>query len=135
VRDPVFWGLALLSGVLAGIAIWSRTSLSFAIPAAVGALIVGMIAGLSGLVRHPAAAPVGVAVPDMSPLTTIETALSSGTLGREYVILMLDVLERRSRRADLPIRAENDRLHLLQCSPKEFREFVEARVQDLEQSL
>jgi hypothetical protein len=132
VRDSI-WILALvLAGVATGVAVWAGPNLAVAVPAAVIAIAMGVLVGVSQAVKPSGPAPVEVEVPETTSLVVLESALTSGPLGRAYVLSLLDGLERRLRDRNAPMRSEADQQRLVRGSDAAFRTFVEKRLTELE---
>jgi hypothetical protein len=132
VKDSI-WILALvLAGIATGIALWAGPNVAVAVPAAVFAIIMGVLVGVSRALRPAGPAPVEVEVPETTTLVVLESALTSGPLGRAYVLSLLDGLERRLRDRNAPIRPESEQQRLVRGSNAAFRAFVDQRLTELE---
>ncbi len=131
-RDSI-WILALvLAGVGSGVAVWAGPNLAVAVPAAVLAIAMGVVVGVSRVVGVPVAEPVRVEIPETTSLVVLEKALTSGPLGRAYVLELMDGLERKLRDRNAPVRAAAERQRLLRSPDPVFRAFVEKRLAELE---
>ncbi|MFZ1023956.1 MAG: hypothetical protein WAN87_07470 [Thermoplasmata archaeon] len=131
-RDSI-WILALvLAGIATGVAVWAGPNLAVAVPAAVLAIVMGVLVGVSRALRPSGPTPVEVEVPETTALVVLESALTSGPLGRAYVLTLLDGLERRLRDRNAPIRPEAEQQRLVRGSDAAFRAFVEKRLTELE---
>jgi hypothetical protein len=133
VRDSI-WIVALVTAVFAtGLAIWAGPNLTIAVPAAVAAVAIGVGVGIWRALKPAPPATATSALPkEPTPLLDLEGALHSGALGRDYVLILLDTLDRRLRDRNLPKRAEKERQRLLSGPDAAFRAYVEGRVTELE---
>jgi hypothetical protein len=134
-NSPVGWGLPTLAVVATGIAYWAGPNLVLALPAAclavaaAGLLFVG--AGFDAAERRRTRAPARW----RPEVFRLRSAIRSGPLGREELVTTLDRVERSGPSPDLRTRSADEMQALIRVSPAEFRAYLRARIDDLEDRL
>jgi hypothetical protein len=131
VRAPFAWWWLALAALFSAFALWAASNYAVAVPAAAAAVLVAALA-LGDAVRRtssPRAVP-----PRVQPVPTsgVRRWLAAGELGREDLILLLDRLERKVLRPDLPARTPTEIGALVTLAPQEFYRYVADRIQALE---
>lgn len=128
---PFSWWWPALAAVFLVIAILASSNYSTAVPATAAAVILAAIAVIDA-VRRTGVAPTG---PLMSrPVTPsgVRNWLAAGKLGREDLVVLLDRLERRASRPDLPVRTPLEMGSILSLPPAEFLRYLSQRLDTLE---
>ena len=129
---PYGWGLVVTALAATGVAIWAGPNLSIAVPAAVIAVVAAALLFLEVALRSGTGRS-RLSAESLPPRpAAMRTAFVSGRLGRERLVLLLDVLDRRAGVSDRGPRSpdEIDRFSLM--PPEEFRAYLRGRVDDLE---
>jgi hypothetical protein len=129
---PYGWGLVIAAIAATAVAIWAGANLALAIPAAVVAisaatLLIAEVALRAGAGRSTVAP--GPASPQPAE---VRTALVSGRLGRERLVLLLDTLELRASGVKRGPRPPEEIDRIAKMPAEEFRGYLQARVDGLE---
>lgn len=123
--------LCVATAVGAGIAVAAGTNLTVIVPAA--AVAVGaaslLLFGVVERVRWPEVAPVTATPADIG---RVRSSMTSGAWGRADLIALLDHLDRSGAGRQLPSTSPEEVARLQRLSREEFREYLRARVSDLE---
>jgi hypothetical protein len=131
VSAPFTWWWPALAVALTLLAVLAASNYALAVPAAAAAVAFAAIAVGETLLRlrssHAAAAPIRTTRP-----SDVRDWLRAGGLGREELVLLLDRLERKASRPDLPARTPKEIGALLGLRPEEFRQYLTARLAALE---
>ncbi|MCI4364943.1 MAG: hypothetical protein L3K10_02620 [Thermoplasmata archaeon] len=131
-RVPAGWPLIVLAGGAVATAIYAGDDQAVAIPLAFLALL-----AIGGLLLWPAQRrAVATNVPGhgswLYAPSPLGAALRAGRSGRSEVVALIDELERKTSRPDLP-HTPGDELSRLRGLPRpEFREYVQERLDAIE---
>ncbi|MGP8077609.1 MAG: hypothetical protein ACLQD8_01985 [Thermoplasmata archaeon] len=130
---PFGWIWPTLAGIATAIAIVGRDDPVLAISGATFAVVTASLA-LAGVVRRPAADPLGT--PELGPVSPgrVREAFRSQTLGREDLVLLLDRIERAGRAPNLPLRSSAELKDIIHAPDETFRRYLTARVEAIEGS-
>lgn len=130
-RD-LFAVLLAVAVVATGIAVWAGPNFVIALPAAVAAVVAaGLLFLGAGLDRIPSRPLRSAPVPATS-MVGLRRAFTSGRLGRESLVETLDRLERAGPNPDLPALRPDEADRIWRMPPKEFREYLRERLDQLE---
>ena len=129
---PYGWGLVVVAVAATLIALWAGPNLAIALPAAVAAIgaaallfaEVGIRASTAR--RRRVTGDVGVKPEE------VRAALQSGPLGRERLVLLLEMLERHAEGPNSASKPPVDRDEIAKMSPQEFRAYLGSHLDDLE---
>jgi hypothetical protein len=130
-RAPFGLAWPAVAGVATGIALAASHNLSVAVPAAALAVVAGGLALVAALRPEPSRDDRPTFPSRISP---VREMFSSGPLGREDLVLLLDRIERTLSRPDLPPRPAQQIEALLSLPPAEFRRYLAARLAIIEGS-
>jgi hypothetical protein len=131
VRAPFAWWWPALAAVFAAIAIARSNNYAVAVPAAAGAVIAAAFA-VGDAVRRTAFPRTAPSQFRPVPRSGVRDWLAAGELGREDLVLLLDRLERKVLRPDLPARTPMEIGAIVNLGPSEFDRYVADRIQALE---
>ena len=130
-RAPFGWWWVVLAALFASLAIVASDSYAVAVPAAAAAVLAATLA-VADTVRRTAAARAPPARFRPVPRSGVRDWLAAGELGREDVVLLLDRLERKVARPDLPARTPMEIGALVDLDLPEFLRYVTERLDALE---
>jgi hypothetical protein len=131
VRAPFAWWWLVLAALFSAVALWQSSNYAVAVPAAAAAVLVAAFAVGDAVRRTSSSRAVPYRLPPF-PRSGIRHWLAAGELGREDIILLLDRLERKVLRPDLPARTPMEIGALVALRPSEFHRYVADRLQALE---
>lgn len=128
---PFGWRIPVVIAGATAIALWAGRNLEIALPAAVvavgaSALLVLEVWGLPAATR-PTARLLGE-----NPRVSVRDLFRSGRLGREEIVELLDRLERSGPDPFLPGKTPEELDRIARLPRAEFREYLRARIADLE---
>jgi hypothetical protein len=132
VRLPRGWPLLAIAGGAIAIGVYAGPNQGVATAGALVALVsIGVFA--AGLARHAAVEPRTAPPPRPYDATSpFRASLQAGRSGRSEVVVLLDELERRSGRADLPTTPATEVVRLRGLPRVEFRTYVRERLDRIE---
>jgi hypothetical protein len=123
--------LCVVAVVASGLAIAAGSNASLVLPAAAVAVVAGafLLVGVVERTRWPPGRT--LPTPPADP-ARVRSSLAAGTRGRSTVVWLLDNLERAEGNPNLPVPSDEELARLQALSPEEFRQYLRARVSDLE---
>jgi len=123
--------LCVVALLASGLAVAAGTNSSAALPAAAVAVAAGalLLFGVVGRTRWPPGRPIPTLPADPA---RVRSSLRAGEHGRPALVLLLDNLERAARDPHRPNTTVAELARLRALSPEEFREYLTARVSELE---
>ena len=130
-RAPFAWWWLALAAVFSAVAITASVNYAVAVPAAAAAVLVAAFAVGDAVRRTSSSRAVPSRIQPV-PRSGVRNWLAAGELGREDIILMLDRLERKVLRPDLPARTPMEMGALVTLRPSRFYRYVADRIQALE---
>lgn len=125
------WWWVVLAGALTVGALVTSDEYSFAVPLAAAAVLAAGLAVADTARRLSGPRPAGRRVSPV-PTSGVRDWIRAGELGREDLLLLLDRLERKAVRPDLPARTPEEIGELVMLRPEKFSEYIEQRVASLE---
>jgi hypothetical protein len=133
VTAPFAWWWAIPAGGFTLLALLTASTYAVAVPATTAAVALAALAVGHTLARLPSAAPPVPAEPGpVLGVADVRAWLRAGRLGREDLLLLLDRLERRSTRPELPSRAAGEIERLLGLPRREFLRYLTGQLTRLE---
>ena len=130
-REPFAWWWAGAALALALLAVLSSSNYAVAVPAAVAAVALAGLA-VGEIVLRLSVRPRAEAPADRPTPADIQEWFRSGPMGREEIVRILDMIERRTLRPGLPARTPGEVRRFLGLRPEEFRRYVDERLTQLE---
>ncbi len=131
-RTPFGWGLVALAVGATAIAIWAGPNLAIALPGAVAAVAsAGLLFAEVAMGSAASRGHRGRTGPGPDP-SDVRVALVSGSLGREKLVLTLDLLERAGRIAEARSPQPESLDDIRAMSAEEFRTYLRSRLDSLE---
>ncbi|MGI0071349.1 MAG: hypothetical protein ACRECT_04690 [Thermoplasmata archaeon] len=131
-RSPLGWFLPAVALLAAGVAVWAGPNFALAIPAAATATLAAALLFLDAWFDRPGRVPARLSAMPPRETSRLRAALTSGTLGREELVLTLDTVERKGLTPDLPVRTVSELEAIVGLPAKEFRDYLRERVERLE---
>jgi hypothetical protein len=131
-NSPVGWVLPAVAVASAAVAIAAGPDLSLAVPASVIAVVAAGAVFLGAWHGAPdrRTAPASDGWPPESE--RVRMVFRSGSFGREYLVDLLDRVERTGVRPDLPLRTANETRRITELPAEQFDEYVRSRLSYLE---
>ena len=131
-RAPFGWELLALAFAATGITIWAGSNDAIAIPGAVVAVAAATLLFVEVALRAPGTRRTGPVWKRRSEPAEVRAAFTSGQLGREKLVGLLDRLERAGPTPEQGVRTSEALKEILRMSPEEFRGYVRSRLDHLE---
>jgi len=123
--------LCVVAVLASGLAIAAGTNEALVLPAATVAVVAAalLLAGVAERTRWPSGRALPVLPADPA---RVRSSLAAGVRGRPTIVWLLDNLERSAGTPNVPVPSDEEIARLKSLRPEEFREYVAARVAELE---
>jgi hypothetical protein len=131
VRSPIGWWWPALAGIAIVVAALAGANYALAVPAATVAVVAGSLTVIDALGRHRGPLDGPILARPLRP-GGVRGAFRGGEVGREDIVLTLDLLERKLARPDLPSRTGPELAEICRRPPEQFRRYLAERLAGLE---
>jgi len=131
-KVPFGWKLPLVAVIATGVALWGGGAIAISIPAAAVAVGAAVLLLVEAWGLPPPRPPVSRGSSGANPRGAIRDSFRLGRVGREQILEELDRLERTGPNPALPGRVSEEFDRIARLTRDEFREYVRARLDDLE---